>query len=53
VSTKHANFIAAEAGATADDVRRLIALVQERVEASTGVCLVPELHLVGFADGPR
>jgi UDP-N-acetylmuramate dehydrogenase len=51
VSEKHANFFAASPGASADDVVALVRLVQARVEASTGVRLVPELQLVGFADG--
>jgi UDP-N-acetylmuramate dehydrogenase len=51
VSEKHANFFAASPGATAADVVALIRLVQERVETATGVRLVPEVQLVGFA-GP-
>ena len=50
VSEKHANFFAASPGARADDVLALMRLVQSRVEAETGVRLVPELQLVGFAD---
>jgi len=49
VSEKHANFFVAEPGAHADDVLALIRFVQDRVEAETGVRLVPELQLVGFA----
>jgi UDP-N-acetylmuramate dehydrogenase len=49
VSDKHANFFQAEPGATATDVAQLIAAVQARVEAASGVHLEPELHLVGFA----
>jgi UDP-N-acetylmuramate dehydrogenase len=48
VSTKHANFIQADAGGSADDVAALIAEVQARVLAATGVALEPELRLVGF-----
>ncbi len=48
VSPKHANFFQAEAGATADDVRRLVLEVQRRVFDATGVRLVPELRMVGF-----
>jgi UDP-N-acetylmuramate dehydrogenase len=48
VSEKHANFFQAEAGATARDVRELVALVQGRVRAATGVALVPELVMIGF-----
>jgi UDP-N-acetylmuramate dehydrogenase len=53
VSEKHANFFVAEPGATATDVRALIAEVQRRVEAATGIALEPELQLVGFDDGPE
>jgi UDP-N-acetylmuramate dehydrogenase len=52
VSEKHANFIQADPGACAADVRDLVVMVQARVEAATGVRLVPELRLVGFGD-PR
>jgi UDP-N-acetylmuramate dehydrogenase len=48
VSSKHANFFQAEAGATADDVYRLILEVRSRVAAATGIELVPEVRLVGF-----
>ena len=48
VSDKHANFIQADAGGSADDVRRLIEMVQGRVRDATGVELVPEVHMVGF-----
>jgi UDP-N-acetylmuramate dehydrogenase len=51
VSEKHANFFQAEAGATADDVRRLVADVQARVATATGVALEPELRMVGFEEG--
>lgn len=50
VSTKHANFIQADAGGSADDVRRLIDTVRAEVSRRTGVDLVPELRMVGFAD---
>lgn len=50
VSSKHANFFQAEAGATADDVYRLMLEVQARVRAATGVELVPELRLLGFTE---
>jgi UDP-N-acetylmuramate dehydrogenase len=52
VSTKHANFIQADDGGRADDVRALMALVIERVRAATGVRLQPETCLVGFGDVP-
>jgi len=50
VSSKHANFFQAEAGATADDVRRLVVEVRRRVLDATGIALVPELRMVGFDD---
>jgi UDP-N-acetylmuramate dehydrogenase len=50
VSERHANFIQAEVGARAADVRDLMLAVQRRVESETGVHLVPELRLVGFGD---
>jgi UDP-N-acetylmuramate dehydrogenase len=50
VSTKHANFIQADAGGSADDVRALMIEVQREVAAATGVELVPETRLVGFGD---
>ncbi len=50
VSPKHANFIQAEPGATAADVRALVREVQRRVRDETGVELRTELHFVGFED---
>src|SRR4029079_19166114 len=47
VSEKHANFFVAEPGASAADVYALVQLVQQRVEASCGVLLEPELRCVG------
>lgn len=47
VSEKHANFFQADAGATARDVLDLVAEVQRRVAETSGVELVPELHVVG------
>jgi UDP-N-acetylmuramate dehydrogenase len=48
VSTKHANFIQADAGGRAADVRALMVEVQRRVAAATGVDLHAETVLVGF-----
>ena len=48
VSTKHANFIQADAGGSADDVLELMEELQRRVAAATRVRLVPETVLVGF-----
>lgn len=49
VSTKHANFIQADDGGSADDVRGLVTAVQHQVEATFGVRLNPEVRFVGFA----
>jgi UDP-N-acetylmuramate dehydrogenase len=48
VSPKHANFIQADAGGSADDVAALVGEVRRRVRAATGVALRPELRMVGF-----
>ena len=47
VSEKHANFIINMGGASAGDIERLIELVRDRVEQSSGVRLQPEVHMVG------
>ncbi len=52
VSDKHANFIQSRPGGSADDVAALIAEVQHRVLAVTGIELQPEVRMVGFAPGP-
>jgi UDP-N-acetylmuramate dehydrogenase len=53
VSTKHANFIQADEGGRADDVRALMIEVQDLVRAATGIELHPETRLVGFDPDPR
>lgn len=45
VSTKHAGFVVNAGGATANDVRKLIADVQERVYEMSGVRLEPEVRM--------
>ncbi|MET0088547.1 MAG: UDP-N-acetylmuramate dehydrogenase [Candidatus Thiodiazotropha sp.] len=47
VSEKHANFIVNIDHATAADIEALIALVQQEVEAHSGVRLVTEVHRIG------
>jgi UDP-N-acetylmuramate dehydrogenase len=47
VSEKHANFIVNTNGATANDVRALMTLVQQEVAQRFNVKLVPEVELVG------
>jgi UDP-N-acetylmuramate dehydrogenase len=53
VSTKHANFIQADDGGSADDVLALMREVQALVLATAGVHLEPETRLVGFPPDPR
>ena len=50
VSEKHANFIVNRGDASARDIARLIERVQARVEETTGIRLIPEVHRVGEAD---
>lgn len=50
VSEKHANFIQADEGGSADDVRALMRLVRDRVESASGWRLRSEIRLVGFED---
>lgn len=48
VSPKHANFIQADEGGSADDVFALMQEVRRRVRDRAGVDLHPETRLVGF-----
>ncbi len=48
VSEIHANFIVAENGATAADVRALIARIQGLVATETSIELQPEIEFLGF-----
>ena len=48
VSSKHANFIQADAGGSADDVRHLMEEIRRRVLEAHGVDLHPETILLGF-----
>jgi UDP-N-acetylmuramate dehydrogenase len=50
VSDKHANFIQADPGGSADDVVALMRDVQEQVASRLGVLLRAEVKLVGFED---
>jgi len=50
VSPKHANFIQADDGGSADDVFALMARVAAMVRAHSGVRLHPETRLIGFPD---
>jgi UDP-N-acetylmuramate dehydrogenase len=53
VSTKHANFVQADPGGSADDVLALMGDVQRRVAADAGVSLVVETRIVGYESQPR
>jgi UDP-N-acetylmuramate dehydrogenase len=50
VSPKHANFIQADRGGSADDVRRVMDRVRRVVADETGVELTTEVRMVGFDD---
>lgn len=50
VSTKHAGFVVNAGGATAADVRQLIADVQDRIFEAEGVRLEPEVRMWGFGN---
>jgi UDP-N-acetylmuramate dehydrogenase len=51
VSEKHANFIQAERGGRADDVRAVMEHVRVVVAQRCGITLRTEVRLLGFADG--
>jgi UDP-N-acetylmuramate dehydrogenase len=50
VSEKHANFIQASEGGSANDVRAVIEQVRTRVAEATGIELRSEVRVVGFED---
>jgi UDP-N-acetylmuramate dehydrogenase len=50
VSEKHANFIQADKGGRADDVRALMERVRAEVHQCSGVVLATEVRLLGFDD---
>lgn len=50
VSEKHANFIQADDGGSAADVRAVMRAVADRVAETSGYRLRSEIRLVGFAD---
>jgi UDP-N-acetylmuramate dehydrogenase len=51
VSEKHANFMQADKGGRADDVRALMTHVREVVAEQSGVVLRAEVRLLGFGGG--
>jgi len=53
ISARHANFIVADQGATADEVHDLVLAVRDIVAERAGIRLVPEIRFVGeFGDEP-
>jgi len=50
VSSKHANFIINEGGATAADIENLISEVRSVVERTQGVVLTSEVRVVGCTE---
>ena len=48
ISEKHANFIQVDEDGSAEDVRKLMSLVVEKVEDFHSITLIPETVLVGF-----
>ncbi len=48
ISTKHAGFIINSNSATAEDVKRLITLIQEKVKSATNEDLEPEIEFVEY-----
>ena len=50
ISERHANFIVNRGGATAGDVMRCIRTAWEQVLATSGVRLIPEVHVLGRWD---
>ncbi len=46
VSERHGNFLLNTGGATADEVLRLMQIVQDKVKKDSGVCLEPEIHFI-------
>lgn len=52
VSEKHANFIQADEGGSADDVYRLLQEVRRRVREAHGIELRTEIRLIGFDEEP-
>jgi UDP-N-acetylmuramate dehydrogenase len=47
VSTKHAGFVVNIGHASAEDILCLIREIQKRVESAHGVCLEPEVRIIG------
>ena len=48
ISEKHANFIQVDEGGSAEDIKKLMSLVIEKVKEVHSICLEPETVMVGF-----
>ena len=48
VSTKHANFIQADAGGKAEDIKDLMQLISDSVYSKFGIRLTAETEMIGF-----
>jgi len=46
VSDKHANFFVNRGNATANDIMKLMRLVQDTVKKDSGITLEPEVHFL-------
>ncbi|MFH0785190.1 MAG: UDP-N-acetylmuramate dehydrogenase [Pseudomonadota bacterium] len=46
ISERHANFLVNTGGATASDVLKLMAIVQEKINNDWGIFLEPEVHFI-------
>ena len=48
VSTKHANFIQADVGGKAQDIKDLMQLISDSVYSKFGIHLTAETEMIGF-----
>ena len=48
VSVKHANFIQADVGGKAQDIRDLMEIISESVYSKFGIRLMAETEMIGF-----
>lgn len=53
VSSKHANFIINDEGATAADIEAIISMIRNTVKEKTGIDLIQEVRIIGDARDER
>lgn len=53
VSSKHANFIINDGGATATDIEAVIIMIRDTVKKKTGIELIQEVRIIGDAGNDR